>query len=92
MRSLIRTTNNPKRRCPADFKSRTLNLNPYMAIYDIVVPKDNQLRQINYLVDFTSVYEEFKNKYCLNTGRNAVSPIRMFKYLCFMTDTCVWIR
>ncbi|MGE7693546.1 hypothetical protein ACQKNC_05410 [Lysinibacillus sp. NPDC094177] len=27
----------------------TLNLSPYMAIYDIVVPKDNMLRQINEL-------------------------------------------
>lgn len=59
----------------------TLNLSPYMAIYDIVVPKDNQLRQINDLVDFSFVYEELKNKYCLDNGRNAVSPIRMFKYL-----------
>lgn len=31
----------------------TLNLSPYMAIYDIGVPKDNMLRQINELVDFT---------------------------------------
>ena len=59
----------------------TLNLSPFMAIYDIVVPKDNQLRQIIDLVDFTFVYEELKNKYCLDNGRNAVSPIRMFKYL-----------
>ena len=27
------------------------------------------------------VYDELKNKYCLDNGRNAVSPIRMFKYL-----------
>ena len=33
----------------------TLNLSPYMAIYDIVVPKDNMLRQINELVDFYSI-------------------------------------
>lgn len=30
---------------------QTLNLSPFMAIYDIVVPKDNMLRQINELVD-----------------------------------------
>ena len=60
----------------------TLNLSPFMAIYDLVVPKDNQLRQINDLVDFSFVYEELKNKYCLENGRNAVSPIRMFKYQC----------
>lgn len=59
----------------------TLNLSPYLAIYDIVVPKDNMLRQINELVDFTFILEELKTKYCLDNGRNAVPPIRMFKYL-----------
>ena len=52
-----------------------------MAIYDIVVPKDNMLRQINDLVDFSFVLEELKTKYCHDNGRNAVPPIRMFKYL-----------
>ena len=52
-----------------------------MEIYDIVVPKDNMLRQINELVDFSFILEELKDKYCLDNGRNAVPPIRMFKYL-----------
>lgn len=52
-----------------------------MAIYDIVVPKDNMLRQINELVDFSFILDELQNKYCLDNGRNAVPPIRMFKYL-----------
>lgn len=52
-----------------------------MEIYDIVVPKDNMLRQINELVDFTFILEELKSKYCLENGRKAVPPIRMFKYL-----------
>ena len=52
-----------------------------MKIYDLVVPKDNMLRQINDLVDFSFVYDELIEKYCLTTGRNAISPIRMFKYL-----------
>lgn len=59
----------------------TLKLSPYLAIYDLVVPEDNMLRQINDLVDFTFILEELKSKYCLDNGRNAVSPIRMFKYL-----------
>ena len=59
----------------------TLNLSPFIVIYDIVVPKDNMLRQINELVDFTFISEEFKTKYCLDNGRNAIPPIRMFKYL-----------
>ena len=60
---------------------QSLHLSPFMAIYDIVVPKDNMLRQINELVDFSFILEELKNKYCLDNGRNAVPPIRMFKYL-----------
>ncbi len=56
-------------------------LSPFMAIYDLVVPKDNMLRKINDLVDFSFILEELKTKYCLDNGRNAVPPIRMFKYL-----------
>ncbi|MEY9972138.1 hypothetical protein ABH966_002512 [Lysinibacillus sp. RC46] len=57
----------------------TLNLSPYMAIYDIVVPKDNILRQINELVDFSFILEELKTKYCLDNGRKAIPPIRMLQ-------------
>jgi len=52
-----------------------------MAIYDLVIPKDNLLRKINELLDFSFVYNELIDKYCLDNGRNAISPIRMFKYL-----------
>ena len=57
----------------------TLNLSPYMAIYDLVVPQDNMLRQINDLVDFSFVLEELKNKYCHDNGRNAVPYIKIKK-------------
>lgn len=43
-----------------------------MAIYDIVIPKDNMLRQMNEIVDFSFVLEELQNKYCLDNGRNPV--------------------
>jgi Transposase domain (DUF772)/Transposase DDE domain len=59
----------------------SLNLSPFIAIYDLVVPKNNMLRKINELVDFSFILEELKMKYCLDNGRNAVPPIRMFKYL-----------
>lgn len=62
-------------------QQQKLILSPYMAIYDIVIPKDNLLRRINELIDFSFVYDELINKYCLDNGRNAISPIRMFKYL-----------
>ncbi|MGF7036294.1 hypothetical protein J2T17_007357, partial [Paenibacillus mucilaginosus] len=32
-------------------QQQSLVLSPYAALYDIVVPKDNMLRQINELVD-----------------------------------------
>ena len=46
---------------PMISNQETLNLSPYMAIYDIVVPQDNMLRQINDLVDFSFVLENLKN-------------------------------
>ena len=36
-------------------KQETLILSPYMALYDLIVPKDNMLRQINELVDFSFI-------------------------------------
>ncbi|MBW3496825.1 IS1182 family transposase [Bacillus sp. FDAARGOS_1420] len=57
----------------------------YMDIYDLVVPKDNFLRKINDLIDFSFVYEELKDKYYHDNGRNAIDPIRMFKYLLLKT-------
>ncbi len=53
----------------------------YMEIYELVIPKDNLLRQIKELVDFNFIYDELLANYCLDNGRNAVPPIRMFKYL-----------
>lgn len=57
----------------------------FSGLYDLIVPKDNILRKINELIDFTFIYEELVNKYCLNNGRTAESPIRMFKYLLLKT-------
>ncbi len=56
-------------------------ISPYAALYEIVVPKDNMLRQINELVNFSFIYDELKANYCLDNGRNAIDPLRMFKYL-----------
>ncbi|MEI8270942.1 MAG: IS1182 family transposase [bacterium] len=54
-------------------------------MYDLIVPKDNFLRKINDLIDFSFIHEELVNKYCHNNGRTAESPIRMFKYLLLKT-------
>ena len=62
-------------------QQQKLALSPYMDIYELVIPKDNLLRQIKELVDFGFIYEELIDKYCLDNGRSAVLPVRMFKYL-----------
>jgi len=64
---------------------QSMIFSPYMGIYDLVVPKDNLLRKLNDLVDFSFIYDELKDNYCINNGRNAIDPIRMFKYLLLKT-------
>jgi len=64
---------------------QSMIFSPYMGIYEIVVPKDNLLRKLNDLVDFSFVYDELMDKYCHDNGRNAIDPIRMFKYLLLKT-------
>lgn len=56
-------------------------LSPYIELYNILIPKDNLLRRMDELVDFSFVYEELNERYCQDNGRTAVDPVRMFKYL-----------
>lgn len=37
-------------------QQQSLNLSPYMDLYNLIVPKDNMLRKINDLVDFSFIY------------------------------------
>jgi transposase len=66
-------------------QQQNLQLSAYSDLYDLIVPKDNLLRKINELIDFSFIYDELVSKYCSNNGRNAESPIRMFKYLLLKT-------
>ena len=50
-----------------------LGLSYYSDLYDMIVPKDHILRKIREL-DFSFIYDELKNKYCLDNGRNAKKP------------------
>lgn len=54
-------------------------------MYDLIIPKENLLRKINDLIDFSFIYDELLNNYCTNDGRMAESPVRMFKYLLLKT-------
>lgn len=60
---------------------QSLSLSSYSGLYDLIVPKDNILRKINDLIDFSFVHDELITKYCLDNGRTAESPIKLFKYL-----------
>ena len=56
-------------------------LSPYSEIYNLIIPKDNILRKINEMIDFSFIYDELITKYCPDSGRGAIDPLRMFKYL-----------
>jgi transposase len=62
-------------------QQQKIRLSAYSGLYNLIVPKDNLLRKINDLIDFSFIYNELLDKYCSNNGRTAESPIRMFKYL-----------
>jgi transposase len=66
-------------------QQQQIQFSAFSGLYDLIVPKDNLLRKINELIDFTFIHEELVDKYCPNNGRTAESPIRMFKYLLLKT-------
>jgi transposase len=66
-------------------QQQQIQFSAFSGLYDLIVPKDNLLRKINDLVDFTFIYDELVSKYCVNNGRTAESPVRMFKYLLLKT-------
>lgn len=64
---------------------KQMQFSDYSTLYDLIIPEDNLLRKINDLIDFSFIHDELVNKYCLNNGRTAECPIRMFKYLLLKT-------
>ena len=66
-------------------QQQSIQFSDHSSLYDLIIPKNNILREINDLVDFSFIYDELLNKYCLNNGRMAESPVRMFKYLLLKT-------
>lgn len=64
---------------------QTLPFSDYSDLYELIIPKDNLLRRINDLVDFSFILNELMDKYCHDNGRMAESPIMMFKYLLLKT-------
>lgn len=73
---------------------QTLNLSPYGHLYDLLIPKDDELRRIHDEIDMGFVYTELVKNYCDDNGRTAENPIRMFRYLllkviCDLSDAAV---
>lgn len=66
-------------------KQQTIQFSEHSSLYDLIVPKENLLRKINDLIDFSFIYDDLVSKYCTNNGRMAESPVRMFKYLLLKT-------
>lgn len=66
-------------------QQQELQFSSFSGLYDLIIPKENLLRKISELIDFTFIYEELLDKYCSNNGRMAESPVRMFKYLLLKT-------
>lgn len=69
-------------------QQQTILFSEHSTLYDLIVPKDNFLRKINDLIDFSFIYDELLNKYCINNGRMAESPVRMLKYLLLKNNLC----
>lgn len=66
-------------------KQQKIQFSAHSTLYDLIVPKENILRKINDLIDFSFIYDELLNKYSTTNGRMAESPVRMFKYLLLKT-------
>jgi transposase len=66
-------------------QQQKIQLSTFSKLYDLIVPKENLLRKINELIDFSFIYKELVDKYCSINGRIAESPVRMFKYLLLKT-------
>lgn len=62
-------------------RQQTISVNSHAVLYDILIPKGHELRLVNELVYLSFIYDELKDKYCLDDGRNAIDPVQMFKYL-----------
>ena len=58
-----------------------LCVSEFANLYDRLIPEDHFLRQLSDLVDFRFVSDELQDKYCVDFGRNAEPPERLFKYL-----------
>ena len=50
---------------------QTIQFSNYSILYDLIIPRNNLLRQINDLIDFSFIKKELVDKYCQDNGRSS---------------------
>jgi len=66
-------------------KQLNLNFSKHLDLYDILIPKNHMLRQLNEMIDFSFIYDEIEKNYSVTMGRKAEDCVRMFKFLLLKT-------
>lgn len=58
-----------------------LILSEYIGIYEVIIKRDHWIRKLHDIIDYDFIYDELKDKYCLDNGAMAYNPIKLFKLL-----------
>ncbi|KXT59420.1 hypothetical protein [Lactococcus sp. DD01] len=58
-------------------RQEELLLSPYLALFDILVPKNHELHQLKELDDFQFIYEELKDKYDCTQGATTIFMVNL---------------
>ena len=56
-----------------------------MTTMEEIVPKDSLFRKIDKCIDFTFIYDEVKDCYCLDNGKYSLDPVVLFKLVFIQT-------
>lgn len=48
---------------------------PYVVLYDLLIPADDELRLLHDLVSFNFITDLLEDTYCHDNGRMAVHPV-----------------
>ena len=57
--------------------SQPAKVSRFSELYEYLIPRDHFLRRFNDLVDLSFIHEELRDKYSLENGRNAISPVTL---------------
>lgn len=66
---------------PDDTRPSKHAADPYSALYDLLIPVDDELRLFHDLAPFDFITDLLEDTYCLDNGRMALHHIQILKYL-----------